>query len=157
MYAYACAFLRDRVVAADVTQEVFLRLWQHRGEIDTGRVLGWLLHVTRNACIDVTRQQQSRRRVLDVDTDRLDRAAGSERSPAAAAEDADFQAHLERALDRLAEPYRSIVYLREVQEMKYEDISGALDLPLNTVKVYLHRARKMLRKQLAEVLNRETA
>ncbi len=157
MYAYACAFLRDRDAAADVTQEVFVRLWQHRDEIDPGRVLGWLLHVTRNACIDVARRRQARRRVEQEGADGLAHAVAGERSPAAAAEAADIRAHLERAFDRLAEPYRSIVYLREVQEMTYEDISGALDLPLNTVKVYLHRARKMLRKHIAEVLDRETA
>ena len=59
-------------------------------------------------------------------------------------------------MSRIAEPYRSIVILREVQELKYEEISGAMNLPLNTVKVYLHRGRKMLREQLSEVMHRET-
>ena len=92
---------------------------------------------------------------VQADADGLARAEGDEPSPAASAQATDFQQHLERALARIAEPYRSIVMLREIQDLKYEEISGAMDLPLNTVKVYLHRARKMLRTQLMEVTQRE--
>ena len=157
MYAYASTFLRDAAAAADVTQEVFIRLWRHRGAIDTDRVLGWLLHVARNACIDAARHRQMRRRVLDVDTEQLDHASSSTLAPDEHAEAADFDRHLRRALDELAEPYRSIVILREVQGLAYEDISGAMDLPLNTVKVYLHRGRKQLRQKLAPLLERDPA
>ena len=63
-----------------------------------------------------------------------------------------FQERLQNALQTLDEPYRSIILLREVQEYKYEEISETLEIPLNTVKVYLHRARKALRKELTEVM-----
>ncbi|MEM8488440.1 MAG: sigma factor-like helix-turn-helix DNA-binding protein, partial [Bacteroidota bacterium] len=65
------------------------------------------------------------------------------------------RSHLLKAVETLAEPYRSIVILREIQELRYQEICEALDLPLSTVKVYLHRARKTLRTQLQEVLQRE--
>ena len=68
-----------------------------------------------------------------------------------------FREKLDDALDALDEPYKSIIILREIQEYKYEEISSALDLPLNTVKVYLHRARKALRKELTEVSRYEYA
>ncbi len=54
------------------------------------------------------------------------------------------------ALGRVPEPYRSIIVMREVQGMSYEEIADALDMPLNTIKVYLHRGRKMLQAQLLE-------
>ena len=73
------------------------------------------------------------------------------------ASSAIFQEHLKKALNALGEPHRSIVVLREVQEYKYEEISEVLNLPLNTVKVYLHRARKTLRKELGEVLRHDYA
>ncbi len=157
IYGFAVYFLGDRVEAQDVTQDVLLRLWQHRDEIDEERVLGWLLRVTRNACVDALRKRKARRNVMTSDTDAVGYAIGKGPTPDVCAEAADFQGHLGRALSRIAEPYRSIVILREVQELKYEEISGTLDLPLNTVKVYLHRGRKMLREQLSEVLHRETA
>jgi RNA polymerase sigma-70 factor (family 1) len=155
VYAFACYFLGDREAAADVTQEVLLRLWRHRDDVDEARVLGWLLRVTRNACIDALRKRRATRHVMQVDEDKVARAESGTCSPAEAAQAADIRQHLERALERLKEPYRSIVILREIQEMKYEEICGALDLPLNTVKVYLHRGRKMLREQLSEVMQRE--
>jgi RNA polymerase sigma-70 factor (ECF subfamily) len=55
---------------------------------------------------------------------------------------------LEAALATLDEPYRSIVVMREIQDMAYAEIVNALEMPLNTVKVYLHRGRRMLREAL---------
>ncbi|MCK5406646.1 MAG: sigma-70 family RNA polymerase sigma factor, partial [Candidatus Krumholzibacteria bacterium] len=55
---------------------------------------------------------------------------------------------LESALATVDEPYRSIVVMREVQDMTYAEITEALEIPLNTVKVYLHRGRRMLRVAL---------
>ncbi|MFQ5572007.1 MAG: RNA polymerase sigma factor [Rhodothermales bacterium] len=157
VYGFAVYFLGDRDEAADVTQDVLLRLWQHRDTVEEERLLGWLLRVARNACVDVLRKRKARRHLMTPEGDNVGQAAGSEPAPDACAEAVDFQQHLERALTQIAEPYRSIVILREVQELKYEEISGAMNLPLNTVKVYLHRGRKMLREQLSKVMHRETA
>jgi RNA polymerase sigma-70 factor (ECF subfamily) len=55
---------------------------------------------------------------------------------------------VKRALDELAEPYKTVVVLREIQGMTYEKVSQALEMPLNTVKVYLHRGRRKLREAL---------
>ena len=75
--------------------------------------------------------------------------------PDAVAESSDLRGHIMEALSRLQEPHRSIIVLREIQDMKYEQISETLALPLNTVKSYLHRGRRMLREQLSEVLKHE--
>lgn len=156
VYGFARYFLGRQMLAEDVTQEVLLKLWEHLDEVDEDRLLGWLLRVTRNACVDKVRKNTSYRKVVaQAPEDGLDHALDDGLTPDAEAEAADFQRHLTRALARLAEPYRSIVILREVQDMKYEEISGAMDLPLNTVKVYLHRARKMLRTELHAELHGE--
>ena len=157
VFSFAVYLLGDRTEAADVTQEVLIRLWRHREALDEDRLLAWLLRVTRNACIDALRRRTARRNVEAPAADGFDRAAARAPMPDAEAEAADFQRHLEQALHRLPEPHRSIVFLREVQELRYDEISGTLDLPLNTVKVYLHRGRKMLRTHLADVLHREPA
>jgi len=156
VYSFAYYFLGNREEAEDVTQDVLLRLWNHREEVDEARLLGWLLRVARNACVDLLRRRKVQRAVMTVNTDGVELAAGHAPLPDEVADGQLFQEHLRQALDTLKEPYRSIVILREIQEMKYEEICGALDLPLNTVKVYLHRARKMLREQLSKVMYRET-
>ena len=58
---------------------------------------------------------------------------------------------LKRAIGGLKEPYRSLVVLRDVNQHSYEEVAGMLELNLAQVKTYLHRARKQLREQLAEV------
>lgn len=157
VFGLACYLLGDRDEAADVAQDVFLRLWTHRQTVDEERALGWLLRVTRNACIDVLRRRQTTTTLFDVDTERTEEAPSNGAPPDAAVQAADFSERLQGALDALREPYRSIVILREIQELKYEEISGAMDLPMTTVKVYLHRGRKMLRERLRDVLEREVA
>ena len=57
---------------------------------------------------------------------------------------------LEAALTRLENPLREIVIMREIQGLSYREISQSLELPLNTVKVYLHRGRRRLRALLQE-------
>jgi RNA polymerase sigma-70 factor (ECF subfamily) len=77
----------------------------------------------------------------------------SEPSPEQQTETNEMREHIRSALTRIEEPYRSIVILREIQEMKYDEIAKSLELPLNTVKSYLYRGRRMLRNQLKETLS----
>lgn len=153
VYGFACSLLRNEVTAQDVTQEVFITLWEHRDDVDHDRTLPWLMRVTRNACIDQLRRRQTRQKTMTVDTDGLSRAESGRPLPDTTAEAADFQEHLNDALDEIDEPYRSVVVLREIQDLKYQEIADTLDMPLNTVKVYIHRGRKKLRTQLTERLD----
>ncbi len=153
IFGFACYFLKDRMAAEDVTQEVLLKFWEHFDDLDDERVIGWLLRVTRNACIDVIRKRKTRNKNVMVSTDSLERATSEQPSPHAAAETTDFQENLDRALDNIDEPYRSVIILREVQHLKYKEIAEALDMPINTVKVYIHRGRKKLRTQLVNLLD----
>jgi RNA polymerase sigma-70 factor, ECF subfamily len=159
IFTFACYILGNREEAEDVTQEVLVRLWKNLDSLEDARVLPWILHVTRNACIDSLRRRKKYRAVVapDPEGETVARAKSPAPGPGAAAETADFQAHLQRALESLAEPYRSIVILREVQDLRYEEISATLDLPLNTVKVYLHRGRRKLRESLREFVTHGTA
>lgn len=153
VYGFACSMLRNEVTAQDVTQDVFVKLWEHRADVEYDRALPWLMRVTRNACIDKLRRRQTRRSTLTVDTDGLSRAESERPLPDSTTEAADFNEHLNAALDEIDEPYRSVVVLREIQELKYQEIADALGMPLNTVKVYIHRGRKKLRTQLSHRLD----
>lgn len=157
IYGFACSLLKDEVTAQDVTQDVFVKLWENRDEIEYERALPWLMRVTRNACIDQLRRQQTRNQTMTVDTESLSRAKSGQPLPDTHAEASDFQDHLNEALDRIDEPYRSVVTLRELQDLKYQEIAEVLDMPLNTVKVYIHRGRKKLKDRLSEQLDRVPA
>lgn len=155
VYGFASAYLKDDTAAKDITQEVFIRYWDHYDDVDNDRAIAWLMRVTRNACIDLLRKRQTRRKSVTVDSENLDRAPAERSSPHADAEAADFERNLDEALDNIDEPYRSVVMMREVQNMKYKEISEALDMPMNTVKVYIHRGRKKLRHELDALLDYE--
>lgn len=150
VFSLAFHVLGDEDEAADVTQDVFIRLWEKRDDVDAERVGAWLTKVTRNAAIDAYRRRKTRRNVYTSDSETVELLPGPTRTPEGSASAGFFQERLRAALDALSEPHRSIVVLREIQDYQYDEISEALDLPLNTVKVYLHRARKTLRAELGE-------
>ena len=161
VYSLACYLLGDRDEAADVTQEVLLRLWRNLPELDPedGKLSAWLLRVTRNRCFDLMRQRRTRRNALGVaeEPEAVDLAPAGGPDPERLASSSDLGRHLRRAVRELAEPYRSVLILREVQEMKYREISETLQMPLNTVKVNIHRGRRMLRDRLQEVMTHAQA
>ncbi|MDX1429218.1 MAG: sigma-70 family RNA polymerase sigma factor [Rhodothermales bacterium] len=154
LYGYAIHFLANREEAEDVVQDAYLRLWKNRRLIRPDGGLAWLISVTRNLCMDKLRRRKVRS-VVDVDSDRLAEHAGYDRGPDEHAASVVFENLLQSAMQTLPEVQRSIVILREVTGLSYNEISEALDLPLSTVKVYLHRGRRHLRRRLSTVIGSE--
>jgi RNA polymerase sigma factor (sigma-70 family) len=153
VYRIARSYVNDDATAQDVTQEVLVKLWEHQDELDEDGLMAWLSTVTRNACIDTLRARQRRRKTVQIDADGVDRAASPDRTPDRHAETEDLRDHVLDALDRVDDPYRRVVALRELQGLKYKEIAETLDMPLNTVKVYLHRGRKKLQAELDRSLD----
>jgi len=144
-WSLARYLLKDAAEAEDVCQEAFVKLWSHQDSIDRDKAKAWLMKVTRNGCLD-----RLRRRKPSEELEEWHAAATSD-EPQYGAEHQELGRWLQQAIDRLGEPYRSLVVLRDVQQNSYEEVADALELSLAQVKVYLHRARKQLREDLAEV------
>jgi RNA polymerase sigma-70 factor (ECF subfamily) len=72
--------------------------------------------------------------------------------PGEKAEWSDVRRKIEQEIRRLPAPLRSVVILREIVGLKYEEIADALGIPLNSVRVYLYRGRRMLREKLRYLL-----
>ena len=137
--------LKDAQEAEDATQEAFVKLWDNRDSIDPERVKAWLMKVTRNGCLDRLRR---RRHNVEFDESYMTGDVSGPMQDLAASETGEW---LKRAIGGLKEPYRSLVVLRDVNQHSYEEVAGMLELNFAQVKTYLHRARKQLREQLAEV------
>jgi RNA polymerase sigma-70 factor (ECF subfamily) len=137
--------LKDGSEAEDVCQEAFVKLWDNQNSIDAEKIRPWLLKVTRNACFDRLR----RRRPSEEFDDH--RAQSWAAGPMQETQRQELAQRLQQSISSLAEPYRSLVVLRDIQQHSYEEVAGVLELSLAQVKVYLHRARKQLREQLVEV------
>jgi RNA polymerase sigma factor (sigma-70 family) len=150
IYTFAVYNLGNHEEAEDATQEVLIKLWKHIDSLGQDSLASWLRRVTRNACIDLMRRRRAytTRVVAAGDSDIVASAVSHEPGPDEVLETGRLRGHIARALSKLEEPYRSIVILREVQDLKYEEISETMEMPLNTVKSYLHRGRRLLRNQL---------
>ena len=153
IFTLARYLLSDQEEAEDVAQEVLIRLWRHGDEVSPERLQSWLLRVTRNACYDRLRRHQAASRVFDPagGVEAGDGLASPSPSPEDVAGAAILRRHIENALSALREPAKTVVILREVEGLSYAEIAEVLELPLTTVRVALHRARRRLRDRLREV------
>jgi RNA polymerase sigma-70 factor (ECF subfamily) len=160
VFTFAHYFLSNREEAEDVTQEVLIRLWRNRGKVGLDRVGSWLLTVTRNACYDRLRQRRSVAHLVESHMDDQQGAihvAAAGPDPEAQAGSAQLGRRLLKALGQLSDQQRSVVILREIQGLSYQEIAEVLDLSLSRVKVTLHRGRQALRENLREVYDHALA
>jgi RNA polymerase sigma-70 factor (ECF subfamily) len=137
--------LKDPAEAEDAVQEAFVKLWNNQQRVDPERIRPWLMKVTRNLCLD-----RLRRRHPTQEWQEWQKADDSP-GPMQGAEQRELGEWLKHSINGLTEPYRSLVVLRDVHQHSYQEVANVLELSLPQVKVYLHRARKQLREQLAEV------
>ncbi len=150
IYRYARGLLRDQGDAEDATQEVLLRLWRHLQDVPSTNARPWLLRTTRNYCIDQFRRQSRSIAMVDEDeTSTLLNAADAFATDPSCAADAEIlRDDVETALNRLPEKLRSVFILFEIHGLRYREIADTLEIPINSVKVYLSRARKALQQHL---------
>jgi RNA polymerase sigma-70 factor (ECF subfamily) len=137
--------LKDPAEAEDACQEAFVKLWRHQDSIDPDKVRPWLMKVTRNGCLDRLRRRHPTEELQEWHEP--DRVAG----PMQGLHQHEMGAWLKTTINGLKEPYRSLVVLRDVHQHSYKEVATVLELNIPQVKTYLHRARKQLREQLAEV------
>lgn len=142
IYRVCHGILGDAHEAEDVTQETFLKYWQLSGDVRGAKA--WLITVARNKCLDRLR---STKRFVDADPEIFEQQS-DERDPEWHANRNESLERLHGLINRLPEPQRSLVLLFDVEGLTGAECAEALDLNVNQVKVYLHRARRQLRHAL---------
>ena len=144
VYRVCVGILGDEHEAEDVTQETFLRYWQLNGQVRG--VKAWLITVARNRCLDRLR---STKRFVDADPEIFEQQT-DKRDPEWHTQRNQSASRLQTLISQLPEPQRSLVLMFDVEGMTGKECAEALDLNPNQVKVYLHRARRRLRRALEE-------
>ena len=147
VYRYAHSLLGNRADAEDATQEVLLRLWDNLPKLNLFHLRAWILRATRNYCLDQIRRRANPSTPVLVDDELLDQQPDDLASDPSRAADSVFRMEQARAaLRQLPENLRSVFILYEVNGLRYREIARTLDLPVNSVKAYLFRAREKLSK-----------
>jgi len=151
LYRVVLSILRNEDETEDVMQETYVRAYQHLNQF-AGRALfsTWL---TRIAVHEALARLQKRKRIQSFDTNSDE--GGFSVNPASPALDpeqttskAELSSMLEQAVLALPEQYRTVLMLRDVEEMSTAETAAALRLSEDNVKVRLHRGRAMVRRDL---------
>jgi RNA polymerase sigma-70 factor, ECF subfamily len=151
IYRYAHGLLGNRPDAEDATQEVLLRLWSHLPRLNPFNMRAWLLRTTRHFCLDQIRRRSNRAAPVLMDEQALDERPDELALNPSQAADSSFRLEQAReALLKLPEHLRSVFVLYEVNGLRYREIARTLGIPLNSVKVYLWRAREKLSKLITQ-------
>ncbi len=153
--------VRDSTAAEDLAQDAFVKVLNHLDKYRPEfKFSSWLFKIANNVAIDHLRRRQldtismdgsphattaaeveaTRFDVEDTAENALDELAARELGSA-----------IEQAIGRLRPEYRNCIMLRHVEGRSYEEIATTLDLPLGTVKTYIHRARHQLRDALGHL------
>jgi RNA polymerase sigma-70 factor (ECF subfamily) len=147
VYALAHYILREPAVAEELTQEIFLTVWnkaeQYRPEY--ARFRTWLLSITRHRAIDQLRQ---RRRRIRSDLSLDDAAIAEEHSPASEPIDAQRELHL--LLRHLPPEQRRAIELCYFEGYTHEEIAAQLKIPLGTLKSRILLGVKKLREMIKD-------
>lgn len=135
VFRLALSILGNRDEAEEAAQEVFLRIWRALpGFRRESSVSTWIYTITRNVSLSVVQSRHPERRQVALDPETLPYS-----QPPSHVDD-----DLLRLVAALPERYRQVVVLFYLEEQSYEEVAAMLDLPMGTVKTFLHRARKEL-------------
>ena len=145
--ALAYRMVRDYDEAADIAQDVFVKMAKNIDRYDDSRKFyTWLYRITVNASIDHIRRNQRH------EHDSLESLPDLEQRPETGPEMAYLRQRLryeiQEATEKLNDKQRSAFVLRDIGQRKVDDVAGILDMPEATVRWYLHRARSRVRKEL---------
>jgi RNA polymerase sigma-70 factor (ECF subfamily) len=155
VFSLLVRMVRDRELAEDLAQETFVKVFNAIDSYNPAyKFSSWIFKIANNTAIDVLRRKEPDFLALEgaphaataaeAEATALQLSARSE-SPLDELEARELGSMIEAAISRLRPEYRSCILLRHVEGRPYEEIAEILDLPLGTVKTYIHRARNELR------------
>jgi RNA polymerase sigma-70 factor (ECF subfamily) len=161
VFSLVYRMVRDRETAEDLSQDAFIKVLNHIDRYSPEfKFSSWIFKIANNVAIDHLRRRRLDTISMDgsphasnaaeVEASTFDVAAGQENALDEIAS-RELGTAIEAAIGQLRPEYRSCIMLRHVEGRSYEEIASLLDLPLGTVKTYIHRARHELRRALEDL------
>jgi RNA polymerase sigma factor (sigma-70 family) len=149
LFRFALKFLGNEEEAKDVVQEVFIRVWNGREQMnEVQNWEAWCMRITKNLSLDrirsVTRRQTQ---PLEDGYHVLQESL----SPHESTEIRESMNRIDQFIAALPEKQRQVIHLRDVEGYSYNEICEILELDMNQVKVNLFRARNAVREKLIKI------
>jgi RNA polymerase sigma-70 factor (ECF subfamily) len=145
VYSVVRAVAGPRAETDDIMQEVFIKIFgalrDYRGD---AQLSTWIYRIARNEAINAIQK----RRLPSIPIDECDNLAADEESPETSHDRKITRERLEHFIQRLDEGQRLAIELRYMGEKSYEEIAEIMDIPVGTVKTYIHRAKLSLRRMI---------
>jgi RNA polymerase sigma-70 factor (ECF subfamily) len=167
IFQYSYLMCGHREDAEEVAQDTLLKVFENFASLrEPDRVRSWVFRIAKNACLMKRRRSMFaperelslEQYVSDLDGSALDRQiADAGELPDQELFRAEMNAALTRAMQQLPSNYRSVILLRDIEELSTEETAEILDLSTDVVKQRLHRGRLALRKTLEQQLRRNEA
>lgn len=147
---FALQILQDEEEAKDVLQDIFLKLWQKRDELEKVENLdAFALRMTRNRCLDVIRS----RRTVSLEVVKKIKLADENWSDPDRLENTDSVILVKRIIAKLPDLQRIVIQLRDIEQLEYNEIAEATEMNVNAIRVNLSRARKKVRDEILKIQN----
>ena len=149
VYSFVRRFTGRPEDAEDITQETFIKVWQNFNRYDERRSFtAWLFRIARNTAIDWVRRRRDHA-FSDFERDDgsnalIETVADETMLPDALADQAQDLIFLEKLLAQLSPAQREVILLRHETGMTFEEMSEAMNVPLNTIKSRYRRALAVL-------------
>ncbi len=144
VYNIVLFMVQDSMLAEDITQEVFMRIYRYldrfRGD---AKLSTWIYRITRNCCLNHLKREKRQRELAQLPED-----LPGENSPEKELIQAEQQALVRQAVGRLPSEQRLAIALYYFHERSYTEVATLMELPLNTVKSHLRRAKQALAQML---------
>ena len=147
LFGTARRLTRDATDAEDLVQDTYLKAFRFAGSFERGTNLkAWLFTILHNTYRN--RLRHGSRDPVDVDSELVEAAGGGDRSPEEILLRETLDADLQAGLDALPVQYREAVWLRDVEELTYQEIATAIGAPMGTVMSRISRGRRLLHDHL---------
>ncbi len=149
LYRVARAILRDDSEAEDVVQDAYVRAYQHLSQFQRrAQFSTWLTRIAVNEALARVRRRRRWPEPMETEEEFMPSASSAAPDPEYRASSSEIKELLEKAILDLPETYRTVLVLRDLEEMNTAETAEAMGLSEENVKVRLHRAHAMLRRVL---------